>query len=40
MPVDFTGLSYEAAQLYNPAFFSDRNAGLVGAFRKLICTDC
>jgi hypothetical protein len=35
MPLDYTGLSYESAQLYNPAFFSDTNTSLVEAFRKL-----
>jgi hypothetical protein len=35
MPVDFTGLSYEAPQLYNPAYFSDANTSLVEAFRVL-----
>jgi hypothetical protein len=35
VPPDYTGLSYEAAQLYNPAYFSDANTGLVTAFRKL-----
>ena len=35
MPVDFTGLSYEAGQLYNPEFFSSRNAALVNAFLGL-----
>ncbi len=35
MPVDFTGLSYEAAQLYNPAYFSEANTSLVKAFRNL-----
>jgi hypothetical protein len=35
MPIDFTGLSYEAGQLYNPEFFSPRNAPLVTAFRGL-----
>jgi hypothetical protein len=35
MPVDFTGLSYEAPQLYNPAYFSAANTSLVDAFRKL-----
>jgi hypothetical protein len=35
MPIDFTGLSYEAAQLYNPEFFSPRNTALVEAFRNL-----
>ncbi len=35
VPVDYTGLSYEAAQLYNPAYFSAGNTSLVGAFRRL-----
>lgn len=35
MPADFTGLSYEAAQLYNPSFFSPQNTALVTAFRNL-----
>jgi hypothetical protein len=35
MPVDFTGFSYEAAQLYNPAYFSESNTSLVKAFRDL-----
>jgi hypothetical protein len=35
IPVDFTGLSYEAPQLYNPAYFSEANTGLVKAFRNL-----
>ncbi|HTC74434.1 MAG TPA: hypothetical protein VK684_02580 [Edaphobacter sp.] len=35
MPIDFTGLSYEAGQLYNPEFFSSRNGPLVDAFRGL-----
>jgi hypothetical protein len=35
MPTDFTGLSYESGQLYNPEFFSARNAPLVSAFRGL-----
>ena len=35
MPLDYTGLSYEAAQLYNPAYFSDANTSLVRAFQKL-----
>jgi hypothetical protein len=35
VPVDFTGLSYEAPQLYNPAYFSDANLSLVEAFRRL-----
>ncbi len=32
---DFTGLSYESAQLANPLFFSGDNAGLVGFVRRL-----
>jgi hypothetical protein len=35
MPMDFTGLSYEAGQLYNAEYFSPHNAALVGAFRGL-----
>jgi hypothetical protein len=35
VPFGFTGLSYEAAQLYNPAYFSAANASLVEAFRGL-----
>jgi hypothetical protein len=35
VPFDFTGLSYEAAQLYNPACFSAANTSLVAAFRGL-----
>jgi hypothetical protein len=35
MPFDFTGLSYESAQLYNSAYFSEANTGLVKAFRDL-----
>jgi len=35
IPHDFTGLSYEAAQLANPAFFSAGNHALVGLFRGL-----
>ena len=35
MPVDFTGLSYEAGQLYNAEFFSSGNTALVNAFRGL-----
>ena len=35
VPVDYTGLSYEAPQLYNPAYFSETNTSLVEAFRKL-----
>ncbi len=32
---DFTGLSYESAQLGNPNFFSGDNAGLVGFVKRL-----
>jgi hypothetical protein len=35
VPHDFTGLSYEIVQLYNPAFFSATNSQLVAAFRQL-----
>jgi hypothetical protein len=35
MPRDFTGLSYESGQLYNPEFFSPHNTPLVSAFRRL-----
>lgn len=35
MPRDFTGLSYENVQLYNPDFFSAENTGLVRAFKAL-----
>ena len=35
MPRDFLGLSYESAQLADPAFFSASNSTLVSAFRKL-----
>jgi hypothetical protein len=35
MPADFNGLSYENTQLYNPDYFSTKNAGLVAAFRGL-----
>ncbi|MGA3333047.1 MAG: hypothetical protein ABSC62_02665 [Terracidiphilus sp.] len=35
MPADFVGLSYEVAQLSDPAFFSARNTGLVRAFKAL-----
>lgn len=35
VPVDYTGLSYESAQLYNPAYFSEANTSLVKAFRNL-----
>jgi len=32
---DFTGLSYETAQLHNPHFFAAENGALVGHFRRL-----
>ena len=32
---DFTGLSYESAQLGNPHFFSGQNSGLAGFIRRL-----
>ncbi len=35
MPLDFTGLSYEAGQLYDAEFFSAQNVALVSAFRGL-----
>jgi hypothetical protein len=35
IPGDFVGLSYEAAQLANPEFFSTKNAELVKLFREL-----
>jgi len=35
IPRDFTGLSYESAQLANPEFFSGRNKELVELFRGL-----
>jgi hypothetical protein len=35
MPADFTGLSYESGQLYNPDYFSPQNAPLITAFRNL-----
>jgi hypothetical protein len=35
MPLDFTGLSYESAQLGHPDFFSARNAGLIALFNRL-----
>jgi len=35
IPRDFTGLSYEAAQLANPDFFSPQNHALVELFRGL-----
>jgi hypothetical protein len=35
LPFDFTGLSYEAAQFANPAFFSAANKPLIALFREL-----
>ena len=35
MPSDFTGLSYESAQLANPSFFSASNTELVKLYREL-----
>lgn len=35
IPADFTGLSYESAQLANPAFFAASNHGLIRLFREL-----
>src|SRR5580692_4531556 len=35
IPQDFIGLSYESAQLANPAFFSAENTALVALFREL-----
>ena len=35
IPEDFTGLSYETAQLHNPNFFSAANTQLAGFFRRL-----
>lgn len=35
MPQDFTGLSYESAQLGHPDFFSSSNRGLIALFRCL-----
>ena len=35
MPQDFTGLSYEAGQLYNADYFSPSNHALIAAFKKL-----
>lgn len=33
MPLDFTGLSYESTQLYDPDFFSPENTSLIAQFR-------
>jgi len=35
VPLDFTGLSYESAQLASPAFFSRANTQLIESFRGL-----
>jgi hypothetical protein len=35
IPVDYVGLSYEAAQLANPAFFAPSNRSLIALFREL-----
>ena len=35
MPENFTGLSYESAQLAHPEFFSPQNAGLAAMFSRL-----
>jgi hypothetical protein len=35
LPEDFIGLSYESAQLANPAFFAAENSSLVGMVREL-----
>lgn len=35
MPENFTGLSYESAQLAHPEFFSPQNAGLAAIFTRL-----
>src|SRR5215471_6099317 len=35
IPADFIGLSYEAMQLEDPAFFSPANKGLIAEFRHL-----
>ena len=35
MPRDYTGISFEAPQLYNPAYYSPANTSLVEAYRKL-----
>lgn len=35
IPLDFTGLSYETAQLANPSFFSAENHALIDLFRGL-----
>jgi hypothetical protein len=35
MPKDYTGISFEEPQLYNPAYFSATNVTLVEAYKKL-----
>ncbi|MGH9598953.1 MAG: hypothetical protein ACRD27_03765 [Terracidiphilus sp.] len=35
VPADFIGLSYESAQLANPAFFAPSNTALIALFREL-----
>ena len=35
IPADYMGLSYESAQLANPAFFSGENKALIALFREL-----
>ena len=35
VPLDFTGLSYESAQLANPAFFAAENTALIALFKEL-----
>jgi hypothetical protein len=35
MPKDYTGVSFEQPQLYNPAYYSAANASLVEAYKKL-----
>jgi hypothetical protein len=35
VPADFIGLSYESAQLANPAFFAATSKALIGLFREL-----
>jgi hypothetical protein len=35
MPRDYTGISFEEPQLYNPAYFSVANVSLVEAYKKL-----
>ena len=35
MPLDFTGLSYESAQLGHPDFFSPQNSSLIAIFKTL-----